>query len=59
MDPAEISRISRQVASDRWHRFLQVLVAPTPLLGRHRLDRGFLDGFEDLFDNLRVKRRVA
>lgn len=31
----------------------------TQLLGRRRLDRGFLDGFDDLFDNTRVKRRVA
>ena len=34
-------------------------VNTTPLLGRHRLDRGFSDGGEDLFDNLRVKHRVA
>ena len=37
----------------------QVDFVNAALLGWHRLDRGFLDGVEDLFGNLRVKRRVA
>ena len=39
--------------------WLVSLVTARALLGRYRLDRGFLDGFEDLLDTLRVKRRVV
>lgn len=31
----------------------------TASLRRNRLDRGFLDGFEDLLEDLRVERRAA